>query len=313
MEAKNIYDRAKVIVVKVGEDDIDGMLITHDLNDSGQYEYAEKAFVDEVIKYLPEYAMGSNPIPTTTTGLIPYLRDAAKSVMKIKNIDEIKRLLDSDTPFEQWSPQAQNTYLTKGVFSELILHFLLREFKNTIPLISKIYFKDSYSHEAHGFDAVHVSDDGKMWLGETKFYSDGKQGICALVDDLNTHLKHDYLKEQFFIISRALDHSNQRREDWIQALTAATRLEEKLNMIIVPLLCIYEDAFANTIIDELNKQGDIETLCLEHFSSLKEYFVKKNDFPNRDRVQIVLMLLPVESKRRIVSDMLNRIYYMQQM
>lgn len=313
MEVKNISDRAKVLIVKVGDEDIDGLLINHDLNDDGKYEYVEKAFVDEVIRYLPEYAMGSDPMPTLPTDLIPYLRDAAKSVMKIKNIDEVKRCLDANVPLEQWDAKAQNVYLTKGVFSELILHYLLRTFKNTVPLISKIYFKDSYSHEAHGFDAVHVTEDRKLWLGETKFYSDGKQGISALIDDLNKHLKHDYLKDQFLIIGRALDHSNQRREDWIQALNAATRLEEKLDMIIVPLLCIYEDKFATAIIDTINQQGNIDALCLEHFSALKEYFDKKNNFPNRDRVQLVLILLPVESKRRIVSDMLNRIYRMQQM
>ncbi|WP_330558188.1 Hachiman antiphage defense system protein HamA [Acutalibacter sp. 1XD8-33] len=31
----------------------------------------------------------------------------------------------------------------RGEFGELILHLLLRDFKNTIPLISKVYFKDS--------------------------------------------------------------------------------------------------------------------------------------------------------------------------
>lgn len=313
MEIKSVNDPAKVVVVKVNDHDIDGLLINHDLNDDGQYEYRERQFVDEVIKYLPEYAMGSDPMPTLPADLIQYLRDAAKSVMKIKNIGEVKRCLDANIPLEQWEPKAQNVYLTKGVFSELILHFLLRTFKNTIPLISKIYFKDSYSHEAHGFDAVHVTEDRKLWLGETKFYSDGKQGIAALINDLNEHLKHDYLKDQFFIISRALDHSNQRRKEWVHALNTATRLEEKLDMIIVPLLCIYEDEFATTIIDTINQQGNIDTLCLDHFSALKEYFDKKNNFPNKDRVQLVLILLPVESKRRIVSDMLNRIYYMQQM
>ena len=67
--------------------------------------------------------MGSDPIPTLPADLVQYLRDAAKSVMKIKNIGEIKRCLDANISLEQWDPKAQNVYLTKGVFSELILHF----------------------------------------------------------------------------------------------------------------------------------------------------------------------------------------------
>lgn len=81
-----------------------------------------------------------------------------------------------------------------------------------LALISKIYFKDSFAQEAHGFDAVHVSNDKKIWLGETKFYNNGKRGIDALIDDLNKHFNHNYLQEQFVIISRALVHNNELRE-----------------------------------------------------------------------------------------------------
>lgn len=31
----------------------------------------------------------------------------------------------------------------RGEFGELLLHLILRDFKGTIPLISKVYFKDS--------------------------------------------------------------------------------------------------------------------------------------------------------------------------
>lgn len=45
----------------------------------------------------------------------------------------------------------------KKEFIELLLHLLLREYKHTIPLISKVYFKDSAGVPAHGFDAVHIT------------------------------------------------------------------------------------------------------------------------------------------------------------
>ena len=42
---------------------------------------------------------------------------------------------------------------------------------------------------AHGFDAVHVSTNEKiLWLGESKLYDDSKEGIKALVKDLNEHI-----------------------------------------------------------------------------------------------------------------------------
>ena len=312
MKVENKYDSNKVVAIKLQQEDINGMLINYDLTDEGKYSYMDDDFIESVMNYLPEYAMGQDLIPSNPVKLIPYLREAAKSVIKIKKIDEIKHYLDEETPYQNWDPEVLKIYNSKGIFSELILHFLLREFKNTISLVSKIYFKDSYSHEAHGFDAVHVSvNDNKLWLGETKFYNNGKRGIKALIDDLNTHFKHDYLKEQFVIIRRALIHNNELREEWIQKLNEAARLSDKLDMIIIPLLCIYEDTVADEIIAAINAGTDSDTIYLEHVSELKKYFDDNNTFVNKDRVQILLILLPVESKDKIVSGMLSKIYSMQ--
>ena len=133
-------------------------------------------------------------------------------------------------------------------------------------------------------------------LARLNFYNNGKRGIKALIDDLNTHFKHDYLKEQFVIISRALIHNNELREEWIQKLNEATRLEDKLDMIIIPLLCVYEDTVADEIISAINAGTDADTIYLEHVSELKKYFDENNTFTNKERVQTLLILLPVESK-----------------
>ncbi len=311
MHIQNDHDKYKVIVLKVTDTDLEGLLINHDLNDNGQYSYMECEFVDAVMRYLPEYAMGDEPAPTSVVDIVPYLKETASSVIKVKKISEIKKYIEAETPYDQWDPEILKIYSSKGIFSELILHFLLRSIHNTTPLISKIYFKDSFAHEAHGFDSVHVSNDNKLWLGETKFYNDSKRGIKALIEDLNAHFKHDYLKEQFLIINRALTHKNPEREAWIEKLQNATRLEEKLEMIVVPLLCIYEDSFATTVIDAVNNGTNTDTLVLEHISALQEYFKKNNTFVNKDRLQTLLILLPVECKKRIVAEMLGRICNMQ--
>ena len=88
MEIKNKYNSNKVVVIKLGQDDIDGMLLNHDLNDEGIYSYMENEFIESVMNYLPEYAMGQDPIPMSPVKIIPYLREAAKSIIKIKKIEE---------------------------------------------------------------------------------------------------------------------------------------------------------------------------------------------------------------------------------
>ena len=310
MEVKNEYGKSQVVVLNVGQDDVDGMLINWDLTDDGNYDYMEKWFVNSIMNYLPEYAMGYDAGNISNANVIECVRETAKSVIQIKRINEIKQYLESGTPYNEWDQEVLKIYNAKGIFSELILHFILRDMKGTLPLISKIYFKDSISVEAHGFDAVHVLDD-KLYLGETKFYSDGKQGLKALINDLSKHFKHDYLKEQFVIISRALIHNNEMREEWISKLSSSKRLEDKLNMIYIPLLCVYEDKIATDIINELNSNGRAESIYFDHVVGMKEFFDKNNTFPHQERVQPLLILLPVQSKDRIVSAILAKIYNMQ--
>lgn len=310
MEVKNEYGKSGVVVVNVGQDDVDGMLINWDLTDEGQYDYTENAFIDAVMNYLPEYAMGYDIEKMSPTNIVEFVRDCAKNVIKIKKVDEIKHYLDNEISYDKWDKEILDIYNSKGIFSELILHFLLRDMKGTLPLISKIYFKDSISVEAHGFDSVHVLGN-ELWLGETKFYNDGKRGIKALIDDLNNHFKHDYLNEQFMIISRALVQNNKMRDEWIKKLSAAKRLDDKLRIIYIPLLCIYEDKIASDIVNKLNAAGTPESIYFDHAIKMKDYFDKNNAFPNKERVQPLLILLPVKSKDKIVSAMLSRIYSMQ--
>ena len=314
MEIKNYKDNNKVLILKVGQDDIDGMSINYDIDDTGEYSYLYNEFVEAVVNYLPEYSMGYDIAALTATQYIPYIRESANSLIKIKHIDEIKRYLDNKTPYEEWNPAVLKIYVTKGIFSEMILHFILRNFKSTIPLISKIYFKDSNAVEAHGFDAVHITkNDNTLWLGETKFYNNGKRALNALIDDLKNHFIKDYLNEQFVIISRSLVQNNNLRNEWITLLGNTKTLSEKFSAIKIPLLCIYEDQFSERVIKAINKQEDIDAIYLEHISELKAYFDKNNDYPNKEHVQILLILLPVESKDKIVAKMLEKIYSMQNM
>jgi len=312
MEVKNIKGNSKVLILKVGQQDVDGMLINYDLTDKGRYAYMEDELVDVIMNYLPEYSMGCDSKTSSIIELVPLIREAAKSLIKIKRIDDIKRYLDNHTPYDQWEAEVLKLYSTKGIFSEMILHFILRDFKKTIPLISKIYFKDSSAIEAHGFDAVHITPEDKtLWLGESKFYNNGKRGLKALIDDLNHHFVKDYLNDQFIIISRALIHNSTLRDEWIVTLSQAKTLSEKFDMIKIPLLCIYEDQFPKQVIAAVNEQGDIDTLCLDHIAELKSYYDTNNSYINKQHVQILLILLPVESKDKIVAKMLEKIYNMQ--
>lgn len=72
------------------------------------------------------------------------LREAAHSIYKIKEFELMRRYyMNGDLQAKQ--ELDKSTYKNRGEFGELILHLLLRDFKGTIPLVSKAYFKE-YQH-----------------------------------------------------------------------------------------------------------------------------------------------------------------------
>ena len=106
-----------------------------------------------------------------------------------------------------------------------------------------------------------------------------------------TDFTHDYLNEKFLIISRALVHNNELRDEWIKKITGCKRLKDIFEMIRIPLLCIYEDNITTSIINKLN-QGDLpESVYISHVTDMKSYFDRNNTFLNKNNVEYVLMLL----------------------
>lgn len=315
MQIKNILGRNKVVVLKVNEADVDGLLLNTDLQNDGTLAFVVDNFVSSLMNLLPEYAFAYHNSAVTTER--ERLIEAAKSVLKIKEIKKLKEYFDSNLGEDKWEQDVLDIYMKKGIFGELILHFLLREFKGTLPLISKVYFKDSFGHEAHGFDAVHVSENTEqniLWLGECKFYTEPRGGLKELIEDLK-YFTTDYLNEQYIIIDRALNASHHPdRDRWIAELKdkmGLGLLKDMFNLICVPLLCLYQSDIPSQLLSL--PESDFDVIYLEHITSLKKYFDDNNDFANKNHVEIVLMLFPLDSKKKIIELILNRLYHMQSM
>ena len=226
MQAVSNTGRSGVLVLKVDEDDVNTVLMNTDIENDGSLKYAYDNFADAFSENILEYAFAYADIPRNQ--ITKKQREAAQSLLKLHEIEKLRYYLEHDVPEEDWEPAFLRWYEKKGVLGEIVLHMFLKEFKNTIPLISKMYFKDSFSQEAKGFDAVHVSQDSlTLWLGETKFYKAWKTkgvvkgGIDELVEDLKKHITKDYLSEQYVIIKRGLETQleHPQREEWIEKLS----------------------------------------------------------------------------------------------
>lgn len=317
MKATNEYGVSLTLVLKISEEDINTIFLNTDITENGNLEYSYGNFANVFSESILEYAFAYFDIPRNE--ITKKQREAAQSLIKLHEIEKLKKYFDEKIPESNWEPAFLNWYHKKGVFGEVILHLILKEFKDTVPLVSKLYFKDSFALEAKGFDAVHVSKDGQtLWLGETKFYKHYstkgvvKGGLDELVVDLNNHFNIDYLQEQFVIICRGLDsqYNHPQREEWLQRLSKPILLKDVFQYIRIPLLCIYEDEIAKEYLsnlDESLKNNNIIT----HTISLQDYFNSKNKFPHKERVQTILILMPVEAKDKLIKCMLEKIWHMQ--
>ncbi|MBS6522858.1 MAG: DUF1837 domain-containing protein [Intestinimonas butyriciproducens] len=310
---KRVFDTQNIILLKVDETDLNSFLVDMDLDDSGQYVFQLESLANAIIETIPEYVFADykgSSLPLA--GSVSRLREAAKSIYKIKEYELMYRayVLNDAAAMEKIE---KSSYMNRGEFGELLLHLLLRDVKGTIPLISKVYFKDSPSVPAHGFDAVHITPENKiLWLGESKFYSDAEQGLNALLNDLNEHFKRDYLNEQFVIIKKNLENNSiPQREEWLERLTNCTRLSDELSMINIPLLCMYP----HDIYKKFSNMNDMSAVLYHEANvrELKAYFDSHNKHPLKTSLNIILLLFPIESKKELVTRLHEKLWHMQNM
>ncbi|MCI5873843.1 MAG: DUF1837 domain-containing protein [Roseburia sp.] len=309
--AERIFDKKNVILLKINEDELNSFLVDMDIGDDGKPKYRLDDFTRAIINTIPEYVFAEYEgadIPQNDS--VEKIREAAHCIYKIKDFELMKRwCVDND--MNAYVELTNSSTAKRGEFGELLLHLILREFKQTIPLISKVYFKDSANVPAHGFDAVHISANEKiLWLGESKLYDDSKEGIKALVEDLNEHINTDYLNEQFVIIKKNLENNSiPNREEWIDIITNCNKLSDKLDIINIPMLCTY----THDIYKKYSDMNASDAVAYHELNvrELKRYFDKQNKMPLKDRVNIILMLFPVNDKNELVINLHRRLWHMQ--
>jgi hypothetical protein len=242
-----------------------------------QNKFRLTELVDIIRRVIPEFALGyycGENIPLNE--MIDVLKEAAQTVY------------------------TTDKYQLRGEFGELILHLLLRDFHNTIPLISKIYFKDSENVTVHGFDGVQITIEGdikKLWLGESKLYKAGVDGVKDLANDVKNHVQSDYLRKEFQLISRKLPQNVPEIEHWRILMDKHQKLETIYSSIVIPLVCTYT---SDIFIKHNNETDDYVKDFISECKNLKEVFDTKCIKTN---VEIILMLLPIPCKDELNKEL----------
>ena len=251
-----------------------------------QNKFRLKPLVEVIRRVIPEFALGyheGTSIPLTE--IVDKLREAA----------EIVYMTDK--------------YQNRGEFGELILHLLLRDFCRTIPLISKIYFKDSQNHTIHGFDGVHATIENKtkkLWLGESKLYTNGKSGVKELAKDLKEHIKSDYLRKEFLLLKKKLPVNVPSISFWRNLMNHSQTLDKIFSTIVIPMVCTYSSQIFSSHNSETQEYiDDFKCECFELNNIFNENKIKTN-------IEAILMLLPVPDKNELNLELHKRLKKMQQ-
>jgi hypothetical protein len=208
-------------------------------------------------------------------------------------------------------------YGLRGEFGELLLHIAIRQVYETLPAVSKIYYKSAVNETVKGFDAVHVvrKNNGlELWIGETKFYENITKAIYDVSKEIIDHLETDYLRSEFILIKNKIDPSWPEAETLKKLLHENTSLDEVFKQVCIPILLTYDsdvignsgecnDEYKENVRDELinaydNLRNKISSEYSNRFSQ---------DFPLTTHV----ILVPLKEKKKLIKALDERLKALQ--
>lgn len=242
-----------------------------------QGEWRYDGLVDHLMEWLPDFCLTYGELESLDAGnMVSLMREAV-------------RKLYTSGKFER-----------RGEFGELILHAAIREVFDSLPAISKIYYKSSTNNTVKGFDAVHIvaNDDGiELWLGEAKFYNEINGAIREVVKELHQHVEKNYLKNEFLLIKGKIDEKWPYAEQLKRLLDPKVSLDEVFKQVVIPVLLTYDSKVVQSY-SECSE--DYKRAFEEEVSANYQKFSEK-ELPGN--VVINLFLVPLESKKQIVEKL----------
>ena len=240
-----------------------------------QGRWRSKEFAQHLMEWLPEFALSYSDAQAISSGnAVRLLRDAA---LRVYQSDKFER---------------------RGEFGELLLHAVLRQVFDTIPAISKIYYKDSANNTVKGFDAVHVVAAAKtmeLWLGEAKFYDSFSKAVSAVVEELDFHTGKNFLRNEFALLINKIDPAWPHAERLKKLLHPNTSLDQVFDTLCVPVLLTYNSA-------ALASHNKVTTqFCAALSTELEKNHETFAAQPLPKNLRIHLILVPLHTKKELLT------------
>lgn len=239
-------------------------------------EWRCKQLVSHLIEWLPEFVLTDSE------------RDALRAHNAVAHVAQAARAIYTSAKYQR-----------RGEPGELLLHAIIRQVFETIPAISKYYFKDSANDTVKGFDAVHVvaSDaELQLWLGEVKFYNEISRAITDVVTELKQHSDRDYLRGEFTAITHKIDPNWKHADRLKKLLHRNTPLDEIFDAVCIPVLLTYDSPTIGAHSDiTASFKAAFEQEVLAHQATFASKALPAN-------LKIHLFLLPLRSKEELMKQ-----------
>lgn len=250
-------------------------------------EWRAQQLATHIMDWLPEFAL-------TASECMSFGHQNATKLMR----SAAKRVYDSEK------------FKNRGEFGEILLHAAIRQVFNSLPAVSKIYYKSANNDTVKGFDAVHVvgpPEDLELWLGEAKFYDNISRAISDVVSELHKHLETDYLRDEFALIVNKIDSQWPHAEVLKRLLQPEVSLDDVFTRVCIPVLLTYDSPCVTEHVS-----------CDSAYAKAFEQEVTKHHrtFYERDlpsEIRIHLFLLPLSQKRGLVQVLDEKLKAWQQL
>jgi hypothetical protein len=208
-------------------------------------------------------------------------------------------------------------YGLRGEFGEILLHIAIRQIYETIPAVSKIYYKSAVNKTVEGFDAVHVvKNDGglELWIGETKFYNDVGRAINDVCTEIVDHLETDYLRDEFLLIKNKIDPQWPEANSLKELLKESVSLDDVFQRACIPVLLTYDSAVIQG--SSKSDQEYLDKIRVEISAAYKKMRRKlKSEYEARFReilpITVHVILIPLKDKVALINALDARLKALQ--
>jgi hypothetical protein len=225
--------------------------------------WRSKELVDHVMEWLPDFALNYTERRSFgADSAVRLIRAAARSIYKTKKFEN------------------------RGEFGELFLHIAIRQVFDTVPAISKMYYKDSDNSTVKGFDGVHVvvtPSTLELWLGESKFYDNISRAIADVVAELKDHTEALYLRREFATIHAHWPHADRLKK----LLDPNTSLDSVFDAVSIPVLLTYDSS-------AINNHEKITEEYIREFSAEVEHYRETFASKELPKLRVHFISYPVE-------------------